>query len=101
MSEHTKGPWTVGSKSGFPVILSENTEICSPHFSKGLRFLMNDVRYRRELMANARLISAAPDGLALATLVSKYFGDGEIDPMLDCDIRLRQAARDLIAKAEG
>jgi hypothetical protein len=41
------------------------------------------------------------EGYELAKLVVQYFGDGPIDPMLDCDIRLRQAARDIVAKAEG
>ena len=51
--------------------------------------------------ANARLIAAAPDLLELARLVVDYFGEDELDPFLDADIRLRDTARTLIAKAEG
>ncbi len=51
--------------------------------------------------ANARLIAAAPDGLALAQMVVKYFGEDEIQDFLDGDITLRDAARALIAKAGG
>lgn len=49
--------------------------------------------------ANARLITTAPDGLALAKRVLQYFPTGLIDPKFDCDIEVRQMARDLIAKA--
>lgn len=51
--------------------------------------------------ANARLIAAAPDGYALAKLIVEYFGDDDIDELLNVDIRLRDAARALIAKVEG
>lgn len=56
---------------------------------------------RQECIANARLIAAAPDGLALAKAVVEYFGDDPIDPLLDGDIRLREMARAIVAKAEG
>lgn len=34
---------------------------------------------------------------ALARRVVKYFGDGDIDADLDCDIEVRQMARDFLA----
>lgn len=51
--------------------------------------------------ADALLVATAPDGHRLAELVVKYFGDDEISPLLDCDIRLRDSARALLAKARG
>ncbi|MFL6427864.1 MAG: hypothetical protein ACJ71S_06440 [Acidobacteriaceae bacterium] len=44
---------------------------------------------------------AAPDGLDLAKMVAKYFGESPIDELLDADIALRDAARAIIAKAEA
>lgn len=49
----------------------------------------------------ARLISTAPDGVELARLVVKYFGTEDIPDGMDCDIRLRDTAKAIIAKAEG
>jgi hypothetical protein len=50
---------------------------------------------------DAHLIAIAKDGYELALLVSKYFGNDPIDELLECDIRLRNTARKLIAKARG
>lgn len=38
------------------------------------------------------------DALELARLIVKYFGEGEISPYLDCDIRLRNKAKELLAR---
>lgn len=51
--------------------------------------------------ANARLISTAPEGLALARAIVDYFGDEPIHPALETDIKLREMARAIIAKAAG
>lgn len=49
----------------------------------------------------ARAIEAAPLGIELAREIVAYFGDEPIEPFLNTDIRLRDLARALIAKAEG
>lgn len=51
--------------------------------------------------ANARLITTAPDGLALARKILEYFGDVEIDPILDADRELQARARAIVLKALG
>jgi hypothetical protein len=48
--------------------------------------------------ADALLIATAPEGYRLAELVVKYFGKEELDPLLDCDIRLRDAARAILLR---
>ena len=53
------------------------------------------------MKANCRLAATAPEGYKLAELVVKYFGNDDIPDLLTCDIRLRDAARALIAKARG
>jgi hypothetical protein len=45
--------------------------------------------------------AAESDAVRLARMVAKYFGDGPINPLLDGDIALREAARALIAKESG
>ena len=49
----------------------------------------------------ARLISTAPDGLELARLVMDYFDGDEIPDQMDCDRRLLDKAKAIIAQAEG
>jgi hypothetical protein len=39
-------------------------------------------------------------GVKLAVRVVRYFGNGPIDPHLECDIELRQMARDLLTEAK-
>jgi hypothetical protein len=48
-----------------------------------------------------RLNDAAEDLLVVAKLVVEFFGTDPIEDLLDADIRLRDAARAAIAKAEG
>lgn len=99
-SKWTKGEWEVRAKSGFPVIYSQesHTEICSPHFSKGLRFLREQKVYREELMANAHLLAASPSLYqALVNLVDSIEDAGGHDENGDVfDIREACAA---LAKA--
>ena len=51
--------------------------------------------------ADAHLIAAAKEGYKLAEMVVKYFGDDEINDLMNCDIALRDKARALLAKARG
>lgn len=95
MSAHTPGPWT----------LSPYSSIVGIAISGG-GFVIAGVRGGREFSeANARLIAAAPDLLALAKQFASecseceglgYHDDGERAPCPDCfDIRA------VIDKAEG
>ena len=89
MTDHTPGPWRTCRAHDTDAIAITNDIGAA---------LIADV-YGDQRKANARLIATAPDGIALARMVVEYFGDDEIDPFLDGDIELREAARALIAKA--
>lgn len=114
-ARHTPGPWLIRT-GGTMTGRGPEVYVEGEHYDDGAEFVVADCgcseatggkrRWKRTpdadaIEANARLIAAAPDGLALARLVVTYFGDDDIDDMMDADIRLRDAARVLIAKAEG
>lgn len=94
---HTPGPWHEGGifnpDSAHPTV-NIWTEAATGNQSGDV--IAFDVSLR-----NAKLIAAAPDLLKLAHRVIEYFGDDEIDDMLNCDIEVRDMARAAIAKAEG
>ncbi len=101
-SQFTKGPWGVGGRSGFPTVFSAaGTSIASPHFDRGMRAVRSDVAYRAELLANARLIAAAPelyDALQQAVERMKMTQAGDFIPSCSAAIKYAELA---LAKAEG
>lgn len=87
--KHTPGPWHVGKRVFIPYIYGpKGEEVAGPsNFTSG----------HDETLANARLISAAPDLFgALIGMVNKY-GDKSQFPTCDASISARAA----ISKAEG
>jgi hypothetical protein len=104
MMSHTSGPWeTSGIRiSGLALSKERLLQVNAPN--GGVAWVIySDLKPgdHQQSHADQRLIAAAPDGLVLARMIVKYFGDGPINPLLDCDIALRDAARSLIAKATG
>lgn len=83
MNKHTPGPWTYAGTGG--------------HIGSPDRLRVADVNSLEidsdTRQANARLIAAAPDLLALAEAVAAHFGG--------TDAPLGAAARAAIAKAKG
>jgi hypothetical protein len=106
---HTPGPWTLGN---------ENNQCCDVEAGQTVISLdrmgqhtMQDVISREEMLANACLITAAPELLASVVEEVEYFDSlmASLDP---CDVGLRKAsmhhhgpriarARAAIAKARG
>ncbi len=91
MSGHTPGPWEVGEpdRNGQAIVRGKYIEICTCwHHSVG--------SIEKEMHANARLIAAAPDGLAFAQAFLEWHeGPGRTDSPLV------EQARAFIAKATG
>ncbi len=117
MSEHTRGPWTLGDEN------NESAEVCMGDVAVSLDRRSRDpgrcgllVIGREEMLANARLIAAAPDLLeALERLAQSVEGAVQEDydnycphcdhyivagtvHAKDCPLVAAQAA---IAKARG
>jgi len=97
MNKHTSGPWTIGDinhinlREGYACVYSGETEICTIHY-----FINSD-----ELLANFKLIEAAPDLLAAAEWALKKL---ECVPHLDdpdCYACGPNPLRTAIAKARG
>ncbi len=67
MSKHTPGPWVATKgKLGFPIVASEQYEVASLSFcGENLGSLRGKADKRAEMIANARLIAAAPDTLEM------------------------------------
>jgi hypothetical protein len=63
--------------------------------------IANVLASNENAQTNARLITTAPDGYALAKRVIEYLTPYEPDPRLDGDAELWQMANALVAKAEG
>lgn len=95
---HTPSPWTVeeyGDEDAPALVIHRDSEtrVC---------FMAAPGSHGdpAKIEADARLITAAPDGLLLANLVVEYFGERPIDQM-DTDQRLFDIATGIIAKARG
>ncbi|MCR4299011.1 MAG: hypothetical protein NUV75_09740 [Gallionella sp.] len=103
--KHTPGPWsleTVATSAGschkigpFPSLgVYPQTNACV--YADSVRVGIDDrggvCAIADELLANARLIAAAPDGYALAVAVAEHFKD--------TDAPLGKMARDFIAKVQ-
>ena len=84
-AQHTPGPWRMD-------VEAEGVQGCRSIFADEQGICTTDGLYDdAEDLANARLIAAAPDGLALAYAVAEHFKD--------TDAPLGQQARDFITKA--
>jgi len=71
MSAHTEGPWELTERSGYYEILAPDSGCSSWYGRKGVSAVAYADTERDEQEANARLISAAPDLLYVATLVTE------------------------------
>lgn len=83
-AKHTPGPWTVNESTNDYMVVAGRERIAG-YISK----------------ANAQLIAAAPDLLALAREIHEYFGNGRIEQILSTDRRLRDTARSLVRRVEA
>lgn len=100
MSKHTPGPWRAFLNKGVIGVAPANGQyragdiaICSDHDSR---------RTNEEAMANARLISAAPDMLeALEALHDEIDEYQRINNLGGHDNHVMKQARAAIAKAKG
>jgi len=105
--KHTPGPW-VAEKDGYSVVTTATVAANRVHgYGSGPDFVcsLNDGEYHEysdaaEQLANARLISAAPDLLAVARAWIEYLdadeaGDGRTEELL------LHAIRAAISKAES
>lgn len=94
-STHTSGPWEVSSSV---IVVSNNADklriICS---TASFDALQEHAPTMSEAIANARLIAAAPELLAiLQRFYAATYGNTDLIPQLDFE-----QARAVIAKAEG
>lgn len=94
MATHTAGPWRVGPVDDTAVTAADGTEIC--HASGDGDY--DDDAVWPVMEANARLIAAAPDLLALAY---QYRGDLRHPPSADSIARRIAWINGVIAKATG
>lgn len=105
MSKHYPGPWSIGGiedgRFGIDAVSSGHWR-----FAQVVAQLENDEQVRKEFVANARLISAAPDLLdALGLLLNVVddairMGDWKVDGRCDPDSAISYA-RKTMQKATG
>ena len=81
----TPGPWSV-------------EDDWTAEIRGGGGLLIGKVIYPQK-MADARLMSAGLHGLALAFRLLEYVTDPQDDEFLDCDIEVRQWAKDFLQQA--
>lgn len=104
MANHTPGPWTMRKVGSF-----EEFEIEAESEDSTGKFIV-DVAPSVAHEANARLIAAAPDLLAVAKAAEKFYV-AELEAIGGCDhpvnicccgiVSELETLRDAIAKAEG
>lgn len=94
MATHTAGPWRVGPVDDTAVTAADGTEIC--HASGDGDY--DDDAVWPVMEANARLIAAAPDLLALAY---QYRDDLRYPPTADSITRRLAAIDAVLAKVKG
>lgn len=105
MGEHTSGPWVAEPADMFGdhnIVLAEGDD------RRAIAAVVSNMRPEREVAANARLIAAAPDLLAVAKeMVASewsYMSDADLSEELSLGnemVRNTIAARAAIAKATG
>lgn len=104
--KHTRGPWTLGDEN------NESAEVCAGplviSFDRHDRLTGKIVVDREEMLANAHLVMAAPDMLAILTERREWICDGcgyRVDvPQDKCDCEpcaYEQRIWDVIDKARG
>ncbi len=106
MSEHTKGPWVYEAVKTSCGLCHKVGPFPSPEYMRGIKKESHACIYddypptggSSELVANARLIAAAPELLDLVKLVHGSFGGGRTITFSDDDISEFAAA---IAQVEG
>ena len=101
MSKHTPGPWKVWSEEGLTGTGKQRVSICrdvETDDSEHVCVAESQHDDRETAFANARLVSTAPDGLALAQMVVKLDANLSTMQVKDWDACVA-AARALIAKA--
>lgn len=90
---HTPGPWIAGPRplygTGLPVMADNGRQVAS----------VTQVRGDHAVLANARLIAAAPDLLAALKAIVKSLADYDDEGMIEHAEPII-AARSAIAKAE-
>jgi hypothetical protein len=103
-AKHTPGPWQIHGSHIYGPDPQRELVAQAHGTGEGAWSAMAGSR----MCANRNLIAAAPELLEalmkLSDRVIEYFPKGKIDPFLDCNIEVRQFARDaqtLIAKLEG
>lgn len=85
MSKHTPGPWEVLEEKDYPPsVISEMHDICT----------MSGAKSNPSVMADARLIAAAPELLEALEAVMAEYEDGY-------GLRCLKQVRSAIAKATG
>ena len=104
MSEHTKGPWEVARTDAGIIVRTESvkkTRFGASRYAAIGGFDRSDPEQLAEALANARLIAAAPELLAVLervqSMFSYQFEGGLTGCMADLSIDVRAA----IAKATG
>jgi hypothetical protein len=105
-SQHTPGPWIViNDGQQWPHVVAEyipDGTICSMDATDP-QHEGDDARAFDRLLANARLIAAAPELLARLRMAESYFArmDTTADFYLSAEFTLLKEFRAAIAKAEG
>ena len=106
MSKHTLGPWafyTEPQPNGCPIVGARGLMVCM------LAHTVNQPEQRGEALANARLIAAAPELLAIAQRVSEWerkypahrvYSDGKIRSIVAEMKAIVNDADAVIAKVE-
>jgi len=81
--QHTPGPWKFGGKSSWEIYAPDGESICTVSAAEQWQDGICDVKHERSIAkANARLIAAAPDLLALAERALFALREFEIMPEL-------------------
>jgi hypothetical protein len=97
-SEPTPGPWSAG-----PVDIFGDVNITGPEDALAIAAVVSNMRPRGQVIANARLIAAAPDLLAALEAILADVGDVSMDGYHEGVIHSDEvnAARAALAKARG
>ena len=76
MSKHTPGPWVLGDENNQHAQVCLGDSMCSVDLRRFADYPTCEGMSREEMLANARLIAAAPEMLEVLLLV-RLWGDSE------------------------